>query len=113
MWGVHGVGGVLGIVLLGVFASAFNPAGADGLARRQRAFFVKQTAPVVGSSVWAFAFTYGMLWLIDRVTPVKVTERRGGRARHRAPWRDRVSRRLRQFVSVIPAKAGMTMERMS
>ena len=26
------------------------------------------------SSVWAFVFTYGMLWLIDRVTPVKVTE---------------------------------------
>src|SRR5206468_9222892 len=29
VWGVHGVGGVLGIVLLGVFASkAWNPAGA-------------------------------------------------------------------------------------
>ena len=26
------------------------------------------------SSVWAFVFTYGMLWLIDRVTPVKVDE---------------------------------------
>ena len=24
------------------------------------------------SSVWAFVFTYGMLWLIDRITPVKV-----------------------------------------
>jgi Amt family ammonium transporter len=22
--------------------------------------------------VWAFVFTYGMLWLIDRITPVKV-----------------------------------------
>src|SRR5258708_9987524 len=32
VWGVHGVGGALGIVLLGVLAStAFNPAGADGL----------------------------------------------------------------------------------
>ena len=32
VWGVHGVGGFLGIVLLGVFATtAFNPAGADGL----------------------------------------------------------------------------------
>ena len=26
------------------------------------------------SSVWAFGFTYGMLWLIDRVTPVKVDQ---------------------------------------
>jgi Amt family ammonium transporter len=24
------------------------------------------------SSVWAFAFTLAMLWLIDRITPVKV-----------------------------------------
>ena len=32
VWGVHGVGGLLGIVLLGVFASkAWNPNGADGL----------------------------------------------------------------------------------
>jgi Amt family ammonium transporter len=32
VWGVHGVGGFLGIILLGVFATkAFNPAGTDGL----------------------------------------------------------------------------------
>ena len=32
VWGVHGVGGATGIVLLGIFAStAFNPAGSDGL----------------------------------------------------------------------------------
>jgi Amt family ammonium transporter len=22
--------------------------------------------------VWAFSFTYGMLWIIDRITPVRV-----------------------------------------
>ena len=26
------------------------------------------------ASAWAFFFTLGMLWLIDRITPVKVTE---------------------------------------
>ena len=73
VWGVHGVGGFLGIVLLGVFATtAFNPAGTDGLLAGNAAFFGKQLVAVVGSSVWAFAFTYGMLWLIGRVTPVKV-----------------------------------------
>ena len=36
VWGVHGVGGFLGIVMLGLLAStAFNPNGADGLLRRQ------------------------------------------------------------------------------
>ena len=24
--------------------------------------------------VWAFVFTYGMLWLINRITPVRVDE---------------------------------------
>lgn len=73
VWGVHGVGGALGIVLLGVFAStAFNPAGTNGLIDGNVAFFLKETATIIGSSVWAFVFTYAMLWLIDRITPVKV-----------------------------------------
>ncbi len=37
-------------------------------------FFRVQCAAVVISSVWAFLFTYGMLWLINVVTPVKVTK---------------------------------------
>ena len=75
VWGVHGVGGALGIVLLGVFATtSFNPAGTDGLIAGNGAFFWKQLVAVALSSVWAFAFTYGMLWLIDRVTPVKVVQ---------------------------------------
>ncbi len=73
VWGVHGVGGFIGIILLGVFATrAYNPAGTDGLLAGNSAFFLKQCAAVLLSSVWAFVFTYGMLWLIDRVTPVKV-----------------------------------------
>jgi Amt family ammonium transporter len=75
VWGVHGVGGALGIVLLGVFASAaFNPAGVDGLLGGNPAFFGKQVVSIALSSIWAFAFTYGMLWVIDRVTPVKVDQ---------------------------------------
>ena len=75
VWGVHGVGGFLGIVLLGVFATtAFNPAGTDGLVAGNVTFFLKQLAAVALSSVWAFGFTYCMLWLIDRITPVKVDQ---------------------------------------
>jgi Amt family ammonium transporter len=73
VWGVHGVGGALGIVLLGVFATTlFNSSGANGLLAGNAAFFGKQLAAIALSSVWAFVFTYAMLWLIDRVTPVKV-----------------------------------------
>jgi Amt family ammonium transporter len=73
VWGVHGVGGFLGILLCGVFAStAFNPAGVDGLLRGNSHFFLVQLGAVLLSSAWAFLFTYGMLWVIERVTPVKV-----------------------------------------
>jgi ammonium transporter, Amt family len=75
VWGVHGVGGFLGIILCGLFATtAFNPAGVDGLLRGNPHFFLVELAAVAISSAWAFLFTYGMLWLIDRITPVKVQE---------------------------------------
>jgi len=75
VWGVHGVGGFLGIVLCGIFATtAFNPAGVDGLLRGNSHFFLVELAAVAISSAWAFVFTYGMLWLIDRITPVKVQD---------------------------------------
>ncbi len=75
VWGVHGVGGALGVVLLGVFATkAYNAAGADGLLAGNAGFFLRQCAAVVVSSIWAFGFTLGMLWLIDRITPVRVEE---------------------------------------
>jgi Amt family ammonium transporter len=75
VWGVHGVGGFIGIILCGIFASKdFNPAGVDGLLRGNSEFFLVQCLAVVISSVWAFVFTLGMLWIIDRITPVKVPE---------------------------------------
>jgi Amt family ammonium transporter len=76
VWGVHGVGGFLGIILLGIFAStAWNPAasgGVDGLLAGNPAFFMKQVAAVLFSSAWALVFTLGMLWVIDRITAVRV-----------------------------------------
>jgi Amt family ammonium transporter len=75
VWGVHGVGGLLGIVLLGVFAStAVNPSGATGLIHGSGTFFGKQVAAGVGCSLYAFLFTYAMLKVIDVITPVKVSE---------------------------------------
>src|SRR4029077_21232607 len=75
VWGVHGVGGALGIVLLGVFANKeFNPDGANGLLYGDSSFFVKQLAAVLFSSLWAFGFTYAMLRIIDAFTAVKDSE---------------------------------------
>ncbi len=75
VWGVHGVGGALGIIMLGLIGStAVNTAGANGLFFGGGDFFFKQVVAVVASSIYAFGFTWVMLWLIDRVTPVKTTE---------------------------------------
>jgi len=75
VWGVHGVGGVFGSILLGVFASkAINSAGADGLIYGGGYFFVKQVVAVIAASVYAFVFTYLMLIVINKITPVKVKE---------------------------------------
>ena len=74
VWGVHGIGGCLGTILLGVFASkAMNPAGADGLINGGSHFFMVQCLAVIGACVYAFIFTYAMLALINKITPVKAT----------------------------------------
>ena len=75
VWGVHGVGGALGVVLLGLLGStAVNSAGADGLLQGNAAFFWKQLLTVVGSSIYAFGFTFFMLFIINKITRVSTTE---------------------------------------
>ncbi len=75
VWGVHGVGGCLGIIMLGVLASTeINPAGADGLMTGSSDFFMAEVGGLALACAWAFIFTYGMLYAIDQVTPVRVDE---------------------------------------
>jgi Amt family ammonium transporter len=75
VWGVHGIGGCLGVVLLGVFASkTMNAAGADGLLAGGSSFFMKECVAVIGACIYAFIFTYLMLKLINMITRVKVSE---------------------------------------
>jgi ammonium transporter, Amt family len=75
VWGVHGMGGVLGTILLGVFASkAVNAAGADGLLLGSGSFFLKETIAVICAAIYAFGFTYLMLIIINLITPVRVSE---------------------------------------
>jgi len=73
VWGVHGVGGVLGVILLGVFATTtVNAHGANGLFFGGGAFFMKELIAVVLAAAYAFIFTLLMLKLINFITPVKV-----------------------------------------
>jgi len=75
VWGVHGVGGTVGVVSLGLFASLeVNSAGSNGLLYGDAGFFVVEVVAVTIASVYAFVFTYVMLHVIDRITRVRVTD---------------------------------------
>jgi Amt family ammonium transporter len=76
VWGVHGVGGVLGTILLGLFASkAVNNAGANGLIFGSSSFLLKELVAVAGAAAYAFGFTYLMLIIINLITPVRVSQK--------------------------------------
>ena len=74
VWGCHGVGGVVGCICTGIFATTvWTAGGADGLLRGGVHFFAFQVISVVITMVYAFVFSYCALWLINKVTAVKVT----------------------------------------
>jgi Amt family ammonium transporter len=74
--GVHAVGGMLGALLIGVFADkAFNPAGGDGLlAGGGLALLGKQAVAVLTTLVFSFTLSFLLLKLVDRVVGLRVSE---------------------------------------
>jgi len=74
VWGVHGVGGVVGTILLGIFAvKSINPAGADGLLHGGYSFFFKEVVTILIAITYAFLFTYLSLMAIRMITRVRVS----------------------------------------
>jgi Amt family ammonium transporter len=75
VWAAHGVGGVLGTILVGVFAYlTVNPAGADGLFAGNAAFFGKQVAATALVAVYAFVVTWLILKVLNRFERVRVDD---------------------------------------
>ncbi|TAJ24547.1 MAG: ammonium transporter, partial [Nitrospirae bacterium] len=72
--GIHGVGGVMGILATGLLASkAVNPAGADGLFFGHPAFFGVQALTVVATVLYSSIATYVILKLVDRMVGLRVS----------------------------------------
>jgi ammonium transporter, Amt family len=72
--GIHGVAGIGGILLTGLFASkAVNAAGADGLLQGNGAFFAVQALTVVVVGVFSAAGTWMILKVVDRAVGLRVT----------------------------------------
>src|SRR5689334_518643 len=74
-WGVHGVGGMLGALLVGVFSrKVLNPAGADGLLAGDPSLLWKQAVGLLAAGAWTAVMTLGILFVLDRTMGLRVHE---------------------------------------
>ncbi len=74
VWAVHGVGGIIGTIMLGALAVE-AVGGVNGLFYGGGpSLLMKQTVAVLGVSIYAFGFSWVMLWLINKFTPVRCSE---------------------------------------
>lgn len=72
VWGVHGVGGALGIVLTGVFASAAVN-GVSGLVEGNVGQFGVQVLGMAITAAYSFGVTFGILKVLNMFEPIRVT----------------------------------------
>ena len=93
VFAVHGVGGILGMLFVGVFATlAVNPAGANGLIAGSGAQLLKQLVGIGSVGAYAFAVTWVLGKLVSvtmglRVRPVRGNSRpRPLPARRKGLW---------------------------
>ena len=75
VWGVHGVGGIVGSLGVGVFASSsINPGIQNGLIFGGFEFFMIQVFGVVLACLYAFIVTIMLLKIVSVFVPIKVSE---------------------------------------
>ena len=74
-FGIHGVGGMLGALLVGVFSlKLLNPAGADGLLAGSAGLLWKQAVGLLATGVYTVALTLGILFLLEKTLGLRVSE---------------------------------------
>jgi Amt family ammonium transporter len=74
-FGVHGVGGMVGMLATGIFARKFiNPAGNDGLLAGNFAFFGQQALAVGVVILYSVAVTFILLKLVDVLCGLRVND---------------------------------------
>lgn len=77
VWGVHGMGGIIGTICVGLFATTtINPGATDGLFYGGSIwFFFKQVIAILFAVVYSFSFTLFLLKGINWLVPVKASAR--------------------------------------
>ncbi len=73
-FGIHGVGGMLGALLTGVFATTLvNDAGAEGLFRGNPKQLLIQATGIVATVVYAVVVSWILLKIVDMIMGLRVT----------------------------------------
>jgi Amt family ammonium transporter len=73
--GIHGVGGVIGLLATGLFAStAVNPDGANGLFFGNPAQFGIQGVAVLVTIIYTFVISYVLLKIVDSIFGLRIPE---------------------------------------
>jgi Amt family ammonium transporter len=74
VFGVHGVGGTVGMLATGLLATRFvNPAGADGLFYGNARLVLVQSVAVLATAAYSAAMTWGLLRLVDALVGLRVS----------------------------------------
>lgn len=74
-WAAHGIGGLVGALLTGVFAeTAINSAGVDGALFGNMSLLGVQLVAVAATGIYSFVATWLIIKGISRVLPLRVTE---------------------------------------
>jgi Amt family ammonium transporter len=75
VFGVHGVGGLLGALLTGVFASKlWNPAGNDGLIHGNSSLVVEQLMGAAAAAAYAGVATFVVLKGLEKVMGLRAAK---------------------------------------
>jgi Amt family ammonium transporter len=74
----HGVGGMVGMLLTGVFASkTVNSALTDqGLIFGETTLFFHQLIALIAVSIFAFSMSYFLFFIVNKITPLRVSDER-------------------------------------
>jgi ammonium transporter, Amt family len=71
----HGIGGMVGMLMTGIFATtAVNAAGANGLAYHNPSFFLIQVKAMAIAVVYSFVVSYGIFKFVNFIVPLRVSQ---------------------------------------
>jgi Amt family ammonium transporter len=71
----HGIGGMVGMLMTGVFATtAVNAAGANGLAYHNPSFFFIQVKAMAIAVGYSFVVSYGIFKFVNFIVPLRVSQ---------------------------------------